>query len=154
MTREVWLDVVATLGNRVAHWPFWQTHTFKDVRFRSFVVTIGHIPQMVKKLSYFKLELMPITTSFRNYYDFTTQTFPQKLPPNPLSLLSHLHWKNIYNHTVLSMIRFYDRKITPLSSLLPKIQVWKTNTSIILSGMQSCICLSFHIKTTLRELQT
>ena len=63
---------------------------------------------------------MPITTSFRNYYDFTTQTFPQKLPPNPHSLLSHLHWKNIHYHTLLSMISFYDRKITPLSLFSPK----------------------------------
>ena len=36
-----------------------------------------------QKLSYFKLEMSSITASFRIYYDFTTQTFPQKLPHKP-----------------------------------------------------------------------
>ncbi len=99
-----------------------------------------------QKLSHFKLELMLITISFRNYYDFTTQTFLQKLPHNPLSLLSHLHQKIILNPPYCPWSVFMPEKLHPLSSLLPQIHIWKTNNPIIASCMQSCICPLFFIE--------
>ncbi len=65
---------------------------------------------------------MPITTSFRNYCDFTNQKFLTKYAPtNLLSFLSNFHQKNIHTHT----FTIYDQllckeKLNPSPSSSPQ----------------------------------
>ncbi len=63
---------------------------------------------------------MPITTFFRNYYDFTTQTFLQTPhnPPSPLTLAL----KNIHNPCYRPWSVFMTKKLHPPPSS-PQIHV-------------------------------